>query len=187
MVTTLRVEDRLDGELNFNPWKARIIYLLEESDLDGYVTRVVEEPTDDVAKAAYKKNQARAKRIIYDSMKDHLIPIISPLNIAKKCYDVLVKLIETKTPSQKRALKSKLCSIKMTTDDTIATFFTKISQLKDQLITIGENVEDDDLVQIAIDGLPPIWETIVSGVCAHENQPTFERFWIDCLQEEGRP
>lgn len=66
-------------------------------------------------------------------------------------------------------------------NDTIATFLTKISQLKDQLVLIGENVEDDDLVQTIIDGLPLTWETFVSGICACENQPFFDRLWIDCL------
>ena len=74
----------------------------------------------------------------------------------------------------------------MTKDDIIATFFTKISQLKDQLVAIGGNVEDDDLVQIAIDGFPPTWKTFVSGVSARENQPSVERLWTDCLQEEER-
>jgi hypothetical protein len=127
MVATLRFEDRLDGVLNFNSWKARVINLLEENDLDGYVTRVVEEPTDDNEKADYKKNQAKAKRIIFYSVKDHLIPIISPLKTAKECFGALIKLFETKTPSQKRALKGKLHTLKMTKDDTIATFFMKIS------------------------------------------------------------
>ena len=101
--------------------------LLEESDLDRYVTKVVEEPTDDARETAYKKNQAKEKRIIYDFVKGHLIPIISPLKIAKECYNTLIKLFETKIPSHKRALKGKLRNMKMTKNDTIATFFTKIS------------------------------------------------------------
>ena len=88
-------------------------------------------------------------------MKDHLIPIISPLKTTNECFDALIKLFETKTPNRKTTLKIKLRSIKMTKEDTISTFFTKISQLKYHLISIGENVEDDGLVQIAIDGLPP--------------------------------
>ena len=44
MLTTLRVEVRLDGALNFKPWKARIFNLLEENDLDDYVTRVIPNP-----------------------------------------------------------------------------------------------------------------------------------------------
>ena len=70
-------------------------------------------------------------------MKDHLIPIISPLKIAKEFYDALIKLFETNTPSRKRTLKGKLHNMKMKKNETIATFFTKISQLKNQLISIG--------------------------------------------------
>ena len=47
---------------------------MEENDLDDYVTRVIREPTNDNGKATYKKNQAKAKRILFDSVKDHLIP-----------------------------------------------------------------------------------------------------------------
>lgn len=39
----------------------------------------------------------------------------------------------------------------MEKDDTVASFFTKISQIRDQLTAIGINVDDDDLVQTAVD------------------------------------
>lgn len=51
MVTMPRVEDRLDGALNFKYWKTRVLNLLEENDLDDYVTRVISEPTNDNGKA----------------------------------------------------------------------------------------------------------------------------------------
>ena len=121
------MKKKLDGALNFNTCKARVFNLLEENDLDGYVTRVVEEPSNDNGKVAYKKNQVKAKRIIFDSMKDHLIPIISPLKTTEECFDALIRLSETKMPSQKRTLKIKLHSIKMMNEDIVATFFTKIS------------------------------------------------------------
>ena len=73
----------------------------------------------------------------------------------------------------------------MTKVDTIATYFMKISQLKEQLIAIGETVDDEDLVAVALDGLPLSWETYVQGINARENQPSFDRLWTDCLQEEG--
>ena len=57
MVSTLRFEDRLEGALNFMFWKARVLNLLEENDLDDYVTKSVAKPIDDNGKAAYKKNQ----------------------------------------------------------------------------------------------------------------------------------
>ena len=56
MVATLRFEDRLDGAPNFNTSKARVLNLLEECDLDGYVISAVQEPADDNGKIAFKKN-----------------------------------------------------------------------------------------------------------------------------------
>ena len=105
-MVSIRTEDRLDGSSNFNNWKARVIAILEEHDIDHYVTIVVAESTSNTGRASFKRNQAKARRIIYDSVKEHIMPIITPLKIAKECFDTLVKLYETKAPSQKRLLKS---------------------------------------------------------------------------------
>ena len=40
--------------------------ILEEHDLDGYVTSVVEEPSSNARRTAPKKNQAKAKRFIFE-------------------------------------------------------------------------------------------------------------------------
>ena len=48
MMALIRTEDRLDGSSNFNNWKARVIAILEEHDIDHYVTTVVAEPTSSV-------------------------------------------------------------------------------------------------------------------------------------------
>lgn len=112
MMDSVRFEDRLEGETNFNSWKARVMNLLEENDLDGYVTSVVAEPLDDVGKTTYKSNQAKEKKVIFDSVKYHFIPVITPLNTSKECFDTLVKIYEMKTPSQKRTWKNKLRTLK---------------------------------------------------------------------------
>ena len=66
-----------------------------------------------------------------------------------------------------------------------APFFTKIAQVRDQLIAIGNIVDDDDLVQTVVYGLPSSWETFMASVSGHENQPTFERIWHDCIEKQG--
>lgn len=99
---------------------------MEENNLDDYVAMAIPEPTDDNGKEAYKKNQAKEKRILFDSMKDHLITIITQLKTAKECYDSLTSLFETKNPSQKRALQNKLDDIEMMKTGTIATYFMNI-------------------------------------------------------------
>jgi hypothetical protein len=53
-------------------------------------------------------------------------------------------------------------------------------------LVAGVIVDDDDLVQAIFDGLPSSRETFLSSVSGREIQPTFERLWHDCLQEESR-
>lgn len=53
-------------------------------------------------------------------------------------------------------------------------------------MAIGVAEDDDDLVQTTVDGLPESWETFLSSVNGREVQPNFERFWHDCLEEEGK-
>ena len=150
---TFRPEERLEGSTNYNSWKARLMATLEENDLDGLVLNAIEEPTTNAGRMAFKK-QAKARRIIYDSVKETLMPTITPLKTAKECFDTLTKLYEKKAPSQKRVLKKRLRTLKMNRDEGVAPFFTKIAQIRDQLTTIGIPVDDDDLVQTMFDGLP---------------------------------
>ena len=102
MTSSIRSEDRLEGSSNFNNWKARIIAILEEHDLDQYVLTEIAEPTSAAGKATFNRNQGKARRIIYDSVRENIMPFITPLTTAKECYDTLVKLYETKATSQKR-------------------------------------------------------------------------------------
>ena len=49
--------------------------MLEENDLQGFVEEEIAEPEADEAKRKFKKSTVKAKRIIVDSIKDHLIPM----------------------------------------------------------------------------------------------------------------
>ena len=101
-------EEKLYGSANFNSWKARLTAILDENDLDDIVLKVIEEPTTNAGRLAYKRKQDKARRTIYDSIRESLMPNITSLKTAKECYDTLVNLYEKKTPSQKRVLKKRL-------------------------------------------------------------------------------
>ena len=105
-----------------------MINILEEHDLDSFVTSVIKEPSRNSGRTNYKKNQAKEKRIIYESVKDNLMSMITPLKTTKKCFDTLMDIYENKAPTQKRDLKNKLCNMNMEKDDTVASFFTNIAQ-----------------------------------------------------------
>ena len=56
------------------------------------MTSVVEEPSSNAGRTAYKKNQEKARRIIYDSVKVNLMPVITPLKTTKEYFDTLWRL-----------------------------------------------------------------------------------------------
>jgi hypothetical protein len=95
----VKAEDRLEGASNFNALKDRVFNILEESDLDDMVTKVVEEPATNAGREAYKKRQAKSKRVIFYSVKDSMMPLITHLRKTKECFDALANLYEKKTPT----------------------------------------------------------------------------------------
>jgi CRISPR/Cas system-associated endonuclease Cas3-HD len=96
MVNTLKLEDRLEGATDFRAWKARVVLLLEENDLKDYVESVVVALTNHQELATHKKKEVKAKRVLLESMKDHLIPHIAEKATAKEMYDALVGLYRNK-------------------------------------------------------------------------------------------
>ena len=71
-------------------------------------------------------------------LSEDLMPNITTLKTAKECYDTLVNLYEKKAPSQKRVLKKRLRNLKLNKDEKFGSFFTKIKQVRDQLLAIGK-------------------------------------------------
>ena len=129
MMASLPVKPKhmLQGSSNFTAWKTRVMNTFVEFDLEDLVTRDIEEPTSSAGQTAFRKKQARAKRIIYESIKDSMMPLLQSLSTAKECMDALSNFYDTKAPSQKRSLKTQLHMIKMEKNESIASFFSRIS------------------------------------------------------------
>ena len=70
------------------------MFILEEHYLEGYIKEEAKEPEGDKAKDNHKKYIIKAKRIIVDSIKDHLIPQVSSKNTPKEMLHLPVYLKE---------------------------------------------------------------------------------------------
>jgi hypothetical protein len=86
----------------------------------------------------------------------HLLLCISTLKTAYEMYDALKNMFESNNTNRALTLKHQLQNIKMTKADTIATFFMKISEIKDQLGAIGETITNRELVMITLNALQDI-------------------------------
>jgi hypothetical protein len=97
-----------------------------------------------------KDNEINAVSIIVDSIKYHLIPYICHLDSSKKMYDALKNLFIVRNIGQVMSLKNELCDMNMNDDDSITSYFVRISQLRDQLQPIEEITSEKELVNIVL-------------------------------------
>ena len=98
------LDKNIEGVDNFRSSKYRISVVLEENELDSYINEEVPVPQGDEAKALHKKKLVMDKRIIADSIKDHLIPQLSSLKTPKEMFDALTNLFEGKNINWKMTL-----------------------------------------------------------------------------------
>ena len=128
-----KLDEKLEGANNFRAWKYRISLVLE----DSYIHEEVPVPEGDEAKALHKNNMVMEKRIIADSIKDHLIPQLSSLKTPKAMFDALTKLFEGKNINWKMTLRNQLKNVKIQNAETIQSYFTRVSHIKEQLEAIN--------------------------------------------------
>ena len=113
MPPSTKLEDKLEGIENFRAWKYIIWLILEENDLAKFIKEVVTEPKEAEAKKKYKKDMIRSKRIIADSINDHLIPQVSSKDTPLEMFDALSRMYEGRNIKRKMNLRSQLKSTKM--------------------------------------------------------------------------
>ena len=92
-------------------------------------------------KSLHKRSLVKAKKIIADSIKDHLIPHVSSLKTPKEMFDSLTKLFEGNNINQNMTLRNQLKNVKIQNAETIQSYFTRVSQIKEQLEAVDEEVE----------------------------------------------
>ena len=101
---------RHEGVEKFIAWKYRIMLILQENDLDGFVKEEVKEPEEAQSKSKYKKDMIIDKRIIADSIKDNLIHQVSSMETPKEMFDALSGLFEGRNINRKMTLRNHLKS-----------------------------------------------------------------------------
>jgi hypothetical protein len=186
MATSMMVEDRLEGSRNFRSWKHRLQMILDENDLLEHVVVGVLKPEEEDQKTKHKKNEKKAKRIVLDSVKDHLIPHISELQTTRQMYEALSRLYESKDISHNLTLRSQLRNMKMDNSEFVTSYLMRVSQIRDQLAAIGDVISDKELVTTTLNGFPTFWIPFVQGVCARSKLPKFDMLWADCTHGESR-
>jgi hypothetical protein len=128
----------------------------------------------------------RAKIIIADSIKYHLIPQVESNNTPKEMFDSLNRLYKGRNINQKINLRTQLKNTKMQKGEIVHEYFSRISQFKEQIEEIGDTLDEDELIMTDLYGLTRPWDAFIQTICARKEKLQFDSVWEECAQEEAR-
>jgi len=132
----------LDGASNFVVWKARIFSIIDRNRLKGFVSRVIAIPVDPVANERYEEAMAKAKCIILDGDKDHVVPHIAKKETAKEMWDTLNTLYQHTSVYRKMLLENQVTTYQMQKVEKIDVFLGLLKEIRDQLTSIGATSDE---------------------------------------------
>ena len=135
---------------------------------------------------AWKKKTAKTRRILLEGVKDHIVSILHGKATPFLMWKALTEFFQRISDQRKLALKDKLRKIKMEKGDSILKYLTKFVHCKDDLGSVGVTVDEEDLVSLAVLGLPKSWHSYEDSINRWEKLPRWERLWSDLVQEEIR-
>eukprot|EP00253_Pinus_taeda_P027693 PITA_27693 len=184
----LRLEYALDGSSNYIAWKDHMEAVLEDNGLKDFIDQ--EAPKPAVANATklaeWKKCVARVRRILLEGVRDHIVSTLHGKETLFSMWKTFKDLYQNNNDQKKLTLKDKLRKIKCEKGDTISKFPNKITTCREELGSVGITVANDDMVSLALLGLPKSWHSYQDSVNGREKLPNWERLCLDLMQEEIR-
>ena len=106
-----------------------------------------------VGYATYQKINVKAKRVILDAIKDDLIPHVARKAKAFEMLTSLTNLYQSSNENIKMVLREKLKSVRMGKGEGMASYLTKITQVRDELAAVGEVVGIPQMVHTTLNGV----------------------------------
>ena len=107
-----------------------------------------------------------------DLVKDHLFPQ-SEKKIARKMFKTLKKLFEHSSMNVTLTLRNQLSNMKMFKSEYITSYFMRITELRDNLRSGGDNIEQKELVMTTLNDLPTYWDFFIQTISGRTRLPKF--------------
>lgn len=153
----------------------------EDNGLKDLIDQEVPKPTYATQLVEWKKCVARARRILLEGVRDHIVSSLHGKETPFSMWKTLKVLYQKNSDQRKLALKYKLRKIKCEKGDMISTYLNKLTTYRDELGSVGITTADDDMVSLALLGLPKSWHNYQDSVNGREKLPHWEQLWSDLM------
>ena len=142
-----------------------------------YVQGKIQEPPSTAtaaAKTKYKKGEIKAKLMIGDSIHKGLVAYISELGTSKEMYDKLVHMFKANNANQVLFFKNQLKNLKKGRDESVQSYFLKLTEIRNNLLAIGETIANREMVLTALGGLSSEWHVFNTTILNNNVIPDFD-------------
>eukprot|EP00253_Pinus_taeda_P017040 PITA_17040 len=106
---------------------------------------------------------ARAKCIILDGVKDHVVLHIAEKETTNEMWEDLKKLYQHTSMQRKTLLENQLRSYQMQKGEQIDVFIGGLKEIRDQLTSVGATPDQELMVRTALNAVSEDWEAGSSG------------------------
>eukprot|EP01018_Ginkgo_biloba_P025229 Gb_04039 [translate_table: standard] len=115
-------------------------------------------------------------------------PTLRGIDNAHEAWEKLKSLYETNNEIRVLLLKNELQGLKMSESDGVTNHVTRMQELKDQLLSIDQKIDDKELVTMLLNNLPRSYNTFVTSlyVSSRTAIPSFGEVVGMLLLEEQR-
>jgi hypothetical protein len=101
------------------------------------------------------------KRIIVDSIKYHLIPQFSSNINQKYMFESLTIMYQGNNINWKMKLRTQLTNTKVQKGEIVQDYLSMVSQFKEQLEEIGDNLDEYEIIMTTLNGITRPWDEFI--------------------------
>ena len=180
----VREQDRLDRASNFVVWKAKILSMLDRNHVNNFALKTIVIPVDTGENDKYEEAMERAKSIILDGVKDHVIPHTVEKEMTNEMWEALKNLYQHTFVQRRMLLENQLRSYQMKKGELIDTFLGGLNEIRDQLTATEATPDQELMVKTALNVVSEDWEVFVQSILGRGTLPPWDKMWASLRLEE---
>lgn len=112
---------------------------------------------------------AKAKWLILDRVRDHVVCHIVGKEMAKEMWNALATLYQGSSEQRRMYLEEKMISTRMQKGECIDLFLPKLQEVRNQLAIVGSMPQPIEMVRLALNSVSEEWQEFVQSIMGREN------------------
>lgn len=165
------------GTDNYAEWSQRMKFLLRLKKCWHAI---------EASELASEDEEEKAHTLIGLNVKSIHLATISAAENAQEAWETLEKLFKSKSKARQLQLWRQLNTLKKEPQETISDYVARAKVLQEELMKIGQAVEEEKMVMILLAGLPKQYEVAVSVLTLGEADLEVDDVLAKLLHEEQR-